>query len=425
MFYSVDGKIVQVGEAFCNRRVNMLTFQVEGSQFPNFSTGDINNNRNYFWFDSLVENSVTVNWGDGVTEVFNFSSDGNPDFRIGWTGNGQETSRGITGDVLAGRHIYQDSNTGLRTITFEFNDLSKIFFNDVSQTILNGIYPDEIGAASALNRIRLFKSTKLIGLPQSLSNVSGINSIALSDTFITPLNVIPDSFFSNPLTNLTVAGSFILTNPISSNFFKINQLSDTLEFFQASQCEIVVLPKELGECTKLEDLRINGNSIINPEVVESLLNLTRLYISTDPTAELFETDNLNKITNLSLRDMQPDQINTIPQKWTGFKSLKTFTVFQFIIQSDTSFDIFINAFYELCTTNGFLNPASTQAVNTGFPEQFRDISWGDDSDWFTLSDPIQAPSGFSLGISNGTPANNAEKIYVLVENYGHTVELAP
>ena len=108
MFYSVDGKIVQVEETFCERKVNMLTFQVEGSQFPNFSAADINNYRNYFWFDSLVENSVTVNWGDGVTEVFNFSSDGNPDFRIGWTGNGQETSRGITGDVLAGRHIYQD-----------------------------------------------------------------------------------------------------------------------------------------------------------------------------------------------------------------------------------------------------------------------------------------------------------------------------
>ena len=419
MFYSVDGKIVQVEETFCERKVNMLTFQVEGSQFPNFSAADINNYRNYFWFDSLVENSVTVNWGDGVTEVFNFSSDGNSDFRIGWTGNGQETSRGITGDVLAGRHIYQDGNEGLRQITFTFNDLSKIFFNDVSQTRLNGIYPDEIGAATSLNRIRLFKSESLIGLPDSLSNVKGIESIGFSDSFITPLNVIPDSFFSNPLTNLSVTSSFILTDPISSNFFKINQLADTLEFFQASKCEIVVLPKELGECTKLEDLRINGNSIINPEVVESLLNLNRLFIGIDPTAELFETDNLNKITRLSVRDMQPDQINTIPQKWTGFKSLKSFTVFQFDIQSDTSFDIFINTFYELCTTNGFLNPASTQAVNTGFPEQFRDIPWGHSS--LTQTGEILEPTGYVQGSSNGTPTNQGQKIYVLVNNYGHNV----
>ena len=117
--------------------------------------------------------------------------------------------------------------------------------------------------------------------------------------------------------------------------------------------------------------------------------------------------------------MQPDQINTIPQKWTGFKSLKSFTVFQFDIQSDTSFDIFINTFYELCTTNGFLNPASTQAVNTGFPEQFRDIPWGHSS--LTQTGEILEPTGYVQGSSNGTPTNQGEKIYVLVNNYGHTV----
>jgi len=133
---------------------------------------------------------------------------------------------------------------------------------------------------------------------------------------------------------------------------------------------------------------------------------------------------LTKLRNFWVSSMTESLINEIPLKWTGLKSLTNFVYFYSVIKTNLLFQTFIENFYTLCTENGFLNPSSTEAQNTGFPEQFRDISWGDGNDWFTVSDTIQAPSGFSSGISNGTPENNAEKIYVLVENYGHSVELA-
>jgi hypothetical protein len=191
-------------------------------------------------------------------------------------------------------------------------------------------------------------------------------------------------------------------------------------------CNIQVLPSELSECLLLTDLRISRNPIKNPEVLEPLFNLDRLYIDCGSLENgLFETNNLTRLRTLFVRDLDESLINEIPLKWTGFKALSSFVAFRLAITTNLLFQTFIENFYTLCTENGFLDPDSTEAQSTGFPEQFRDISWGDDTDWFTVSDPIQAPSGFSQGINNGTPANNAEKIYVLVENYGHSVELAP
>jgi hypothetical protein len=182
----------------------------------------------------------------------------------------------------------------------------------------------------------------------------------------------------------------------------------------------------LSECVLLSDLRLLSNPIKNPEILETLFNLDRLYIGCDSFENgLFETSNFTILRNFLVANLTESLILEIPLKWTGLKALTNFVLFRYVIGTTPLFQTFIENFYTLCTENGFLDPSSTEAQNTGFPEQFRDISWGDGNDWFTVTNPIQAPSGFSLGISNGAPANNAEKIYVLVENYGHSVELAP
>jgi hypothetical protein len=191
-------------------------------------------------------------------------------------------------------------------------------------------------------------------------------------------------------------------------------------------CNIQVLPSELSECLLLTDLRLLGNPIKNPEVLETLFNLDRLYIDCDSFENgLFETTLLTGLKAFWPSKMTESLINEIPLKWTGLKDLLSFVVFSQVILTNPLFQTFIENFYTLCTENGFLDSSSTEAQNTGFPEQFRDIFWGAGNNWLTVSDTVQAPSGFSQGVSNGTPANNAEKIYVLVENYGHTVELAP
>jgi hypothetical protein len=243
---------------------------------------------------------------------------------------------------------------------------------------------------------------------------------------VNKLSVIPDGIFENNVIDFRGQNVFDLSNRISSNFFKINNLKDTMTDLNFIGCSINLLPESLSQCTLLSDLRLSKNPVRNPEVLEPLFNLDRLYIDCDSFENgLFETNNLTKLRTIRIRDLTETLILEIPLKWTGFKALTNFIYFKSVVRTTPLFQLFIENFYTLCTENGFLDPSSTEAQNTGFPEQFRDISWGDGNDWFTVEDSIQAPSGFSLGISNGTPANNAEKIYVLVENYGHSVELAP
>jgi hypothetical protein len=425
--YSVGGKIVGVENKFPEKRVNTLTFQVQGVQFPDYVL-DFNDQRNRVYFDSSVPNSVTVDWGDGETEIFNFGTDSRgTSYRIGWTSNGQSTpDTDITGDTLAGRHVYQDGNSGLRTITFTFNDLSKITSTVFSFTRLYGQFPLEIGSAINLKRIELNRTNFLTGLPSTLISNKNIEFFIFSDAFVNKLSVIPDGIFENSVINFRGQDVFDLSDRISSNFFKINNLKDTMTDLNFIGCSINLLPQSLSQCTLLSDLRISRNPVRNPEVLESLFGLDRLYIDCAFFENgLFETNNLTKLRSFWIFNMTESLILEIPLKWTGLKALTNFVRFQNVVGTNIIFQAFIENFYTLCTENGFLNPSSTEAQNTGFPEQFRDISWGAGNDWFTLSDPIQAPNGFSQGVSNGTPANNAEKIYVLVENYGHTVELAP
>ena len=421
--YSVGGKIVGVENKFPEKRVNTLTFQAQGVQFPDYVL-DFNDQRNRVYFDSSVPNSVTVDWGDGETEIFNFGTDGRgTSYRIGWTSNGQSTTdTNLTGDTLAGRHVYQDGNSGLRTITFTFRDLSKITSTIFSFTRLYGQFPLEIGSATNLKTIELGRTNFLTGLPSTLISNKNIEFFIFSDAFVNKLSVIPDGIFENSVINLRGSSSFDLSDRISSNFFKINNLADSITELNLESCSITMLPKSLSECVLLSDLRIGDNPIKNPEVLESLFNLDRLYIDCDSFENgLFETNNLTKLRSFWSRNLTESLIFEIPLKWTGLKSLTNFVIFQDVVGTNIIFQAFIENFYTLCTENGFLNPSSTEAQNTGFPEQFRDISWGAGNDWFTLSDPIQAPSGFSQGISNGTPANQGEKIYVLINNYGHTI----
>jgi len=419
--YSVGGKIISVGNKFPEKRVNTLTFQVQGVQFPKTTSS----NEPYLMFGSEIENSFTVNYGDGESDLldFEFQSLFNS-FFIGHFKGFEFTSNKLPNNHLL-PHSYQDSNTGPRFVSFNFQDLSKIIVIDIRFCELIGNFPIEIGFSNNLKKISLQGTNLLGGFPESLSNLTLLEEISLSSTFETPLVKIPDGFFNNKLEILNISASFNLNDVISSNLFKINQLSDTLGTLNMKSCNIQVLPSELSECLLLTDLRLLGNPIKNPEVLETLFNLDRLYIDSDSFENgLFETNNLTKLRTIWTRNLTESLINEIPLKWTGLKALSNFVIFRQVILTNPLFQTFIENFYTLCTENGFLDPSSTEAQNTGFPEQFRDISWGDGNDWFTVSDTIQAPNGFSLGISNGTPANNAEKIYVLVENYGHSVELS-
>jgi hypothetical protein len=422
MIYSVEGRVVKVDDRFFEKKVKSLTYQYQGNLFPQSfyaskpNAGD-NNGNEIILFRSTKPNNLIVNYGDGNIATKEFTPSGST-FICGLTINTENHPYAIP------QHVYNDGFTGLRNITFEFLDPDYIIEIKFRFVQLFGSLPVDTIYFKNLSDLTYSFTSNIVTVPDSFPEK--IQNFRLSTALVNKLNSLPDTLFSTEMQGLNLSASYDLSDNISSNFFKINILKDTLTNLFLQSCLIALLPQSLSECTLLRDLRIIRNPIKNPEVLETLFNLERLYIDCDSFENgLFETNNLTKLRSFWSQYMTENLINEIPLKWTGLKALSNFVIFGRVTRTNPLFQTFIENFYTLCTENGFLDPSSTEAQNTGFPEQFRDISWGDGNDWFTVTNPIQAPSGFSLGISNGIPANNAEKIYVLVENYGHTVELAP
>jgi hypothetical protein len=417
--YSVGSKIVSVGNKFPEKKVNTLTFQVKGTEFPDTPYSFLSE----LSFESNLPNSVVVNYGDGNSVVKEFVQVGN-DYVIGYKHDGNSTNT-FPDNARIENHTYTDNNSGPRFITFTFQnaeDIYRIYFNTV---VLIGALPKELNSFKGLKIISLNRVYELSDLNFNISK--NLERFNLSSAVVNPFDFIPDSIFQSNLSSLKINGVFNLSDNLSSSFFKINQLSSTLTSLSINNTFNEELPIEIANLNKLTSFQSIGNPYSEMQsVINDIPSLETLYhgSSLSQPIELVNFNNLNLLGTLYLSFEDLD-FSTMSENWFGLKSLYRFLVFRYLVRTTQKFNEFTENFYTLCTENGFLDPSSTEAQNTGFPEQFRDISWGDDKDWFTFSDPIQAPSGFSLGISNGTPANNAEKIYVLVENYGHTVELAP
>jgi hypothetical protein len=414
MFYSVNGKIAQVGEAFLERKNNSLTFEVEGETFPDPYLRTLNTR---IELTSSTPNSLVINYGDGTVVTENFESIGDEyKMLVKWDTLSQSLG-------LIPKHTYQDSNTGPRFITFNFLELQsirKLIIQDVK--LINRI-SENINSIKLLENLSLIRVANLTELNLNLPD--NIRSIDFQRIGSVMFNKIPDSIFNTKVNSMLLSGIFDFQDNITSNLFKLNQLSSTLTSLRLSSLPSV-LPEELFDCKKITSLQISGSFNVIDDRINQLKDLSTLYYTSDKT-DVFELANFNSLNKLGtiVISVNTADFSTMSENWSGLKSLFRFFVFRRLVRTTQKFNEFTENFYTLCTENGFLDPSSTEAQNTGFPEQFRDISWGDTNDWFTVTNTIQAPSGFSLGISNGTPANNAEKIYVLIENYGHTVELAP
>jgi len=402
--YSVGGKIVSVGNKFPENRINTLTFEVTGSTFPNLTRS----------YSSFIINfsdpmSFRINYGDGVVESFTNQSL----YSIRANQN--------PGDV----HEYIDGNTSSRFVTFEFESLLNIVYIQINFVSVIGFFPVEVGLIKNLNALSL-RRTNFDSFPESFFDLRNLDTITLRQALSFKFPTIFDGIFLNSLTSLTLEKSFNLSDHISSNFFKINQLKDTLTFLNIQGTDLEDLPKEIEELQELTEFwgLFSLFSAMPPEVLalKKLENLKLGNISRPGglvnTAMLEFGSNSNKITTLSLRLRNVDLFD-LSTKWLGLKSLKQIEQFQYLVGDTARFDEFINQIYILSTVNGFLNTSSTEAQLEEFPEQFRDIVWGDSS--LTQTGTIEAPPQFVQGSNNGNPINQGQKIYVLVNNYGHTI----
>jgi hypothetical protein len=415
IYNGTAGILSQNGNAL-TQRIKSLTYQVQGSYFPqgyyNFGNdGNVINGNERATFISSDPNSVTINYGDGTVVVKQFEQVSG-DYVFGYD-LGDET-----GSHIIPQHQFTDGFTGIRNITFEFEkplSLNEIQFAFIQ---LRGSLPYEVSLFSNLKIIQYSFGSYVQTQPDTFPG--NLQSLTLANIFQQKKTIIPDSVFESNITTLSAAGSYNLADNISSNFFKINQLKDSLSYLDFTGCEINQLPVEISECVELEDLRITGNNFSEiPTEIGSLVNLNRLYLGGGQLENnsLKDWNNLNKLENLWLPYPSID-LSGMPQNWSGLKSLSSFLFFKQFINSSERFDEFIEHFYSLCTTNAYLDVSSAPGSEQ-YPEQFRNISWGHGTLSFT--GVKQAPVGYQQGVSNGNAQTNGEKVYVLQNQLGHTI----
>ena len=252
-----------------------------------------------------------------------------------------------------------------------------------------------------------------------------------------PLQQLPDSLF-----NCTTLTSLYLTLPTPSddrdlwsyfNLDRITKLSKLESLNLAATYKQTVYPKALESLTKLSALAIIPNDVGELDVtnVESFGNITNLHILYNwffvsrKGSDYFKTlaqckADLSKIKTGDFVYGIPltnDRFEALPDYFNRMHSLQQ--IFNhFSAGTQSRVDSIVDVVYDetikhpmLSQEDGHRNlwyhlTSTLYGYSTGNPKR--------------PTGTYQAPSGFEQGVSNGTPASQMEKVYVLTHNYSQT-----
>lgn len=283
--------------------------------------------------------------------------------------------------------------------------------------------PEELNHFSRISQIIYQGCLYIDEVPNSIP--TSLKHYDFRDT-ISNLSVkIEDEIFNSEIEVFRTSSSYNLSDNILSNFFKINQLKNTLRVLEFAYCNNYILPIELKECLLLRDLRMTGNKYDHiPDIISYLPNLRLCYLGSTETLVNNSIPIMNgeKLESLILWFTDDIDFSDIPTSFAGLLSLNLLPIFHNQMNSSNSrFNEFINHFYTLITNEANITQ-DPNAFGGEYPYRFRNISWGHGSLSFTGTK--QAPTGYVQGVSNGTPANEGEKVYVLQNQYGHVIDHA-
>lgn len=314
--------------------------------------------------------------------------------------------------------MFSSQSAGTRVITFVFEDygeIEELFFDRFN---FYGAFPNEIIGAEKLRFLRVSNVNHLTSFPTDLSSLVNLREIRLSNLGLT-YDKIPDSFFELDLTIFRAENVFNLADPISSNLFKVSFWKN-LEYLELGGSYINdYFPEDLIENPeKVTNLRLNSNTWSDlPERLALFTNLRVLYwgtiVSTEPV-EWFDTSNLKSLSLLIVRGNV--RLDNLANDWEGLVSLETIQNIDTWEGVSADSSTIINSLYELVTNEASILP---NGAAEPYPNRFRNMQYGRAT--FIFTGAKVAPDGYIQGVSNGTPTTPGQRIYVLQNQYGHTI----
>ena len=390
-----------------------LVFSVDGDRFPFYVYPRPNDSAGRLDIRSLESNTVSINFGDGVVKSYDFIYfSTNLGYRAEFNSN-QENQSGY----IMPFHEYEDSYAGVREISISFSNPSAVYFMNFTFLNLFKSFPRNIDAIHNLETLNI-RVSQLTSFPDTMNKLSMLKVLSLDNIGTAISERIPDSILQTNIENLAISSSVNLRDVYASNFFALcENLGDTLKVLSVVSTNILTLPPNFSNLAVLNNLQIASNhfetlpSEINE--VPSLVTLRTGYLGgADSTKYLGSFSNLINLKELiCYRSVNLDQF--IPDDFENCVEFKNYTAGG-SFQTQERIDRFVNEMYDHITTY-----ASMSAGNTAFRQMFI-LTFIADRPSPIPSGIYQQPTGYVQGSNNGTPANQLEKVWVLVNQYQTT-----
>lgn len=323
------------------------------------------------------------------------------------TGNGQSHTYGVG---------YESGVE--KTITITIPDKTNVRrFSISGATSSGGSVPVNISTLENLEEL-LIGTNNYTSIPASILDLENLTELS----FINAFNAGNPLFDAYPI-NLIYKADGVTPKPIDYLNYTILNFGDgsTVEFDRVVDLAPTLktlflgnldgLPANFADLINLENLTVSTDLAQLPSIINSVTSLKVLELGSGSNVTNF--DNLPALTNLIELDLFNQQgilrTDLPTTNFVNYTKLKTLNLFD--DYNGTRADTFMDDMYSLVTANSTIGGTSANPFY-GMSIDFRSNG--------VLTGTYQAPSGFSLGVSNGTPASQQEKLYVLVNNYGHT-----
>lgn len=428
------GRFGRIGGKITSRQSANLVFQVEGQAFlqwyyvPDDPYAEVTITRpnGYLFFQSNTPNSAIINYGDGVVEEYQFTL---------WSGSyylafssqiDQPVNSTISNMAPLENHIFQDSFTGRRGVTINIKKPNNIIQIATFVCLFYDILPQQIANLKNIETLSFQFPKKLIAFPYEWSLLTNVKYLNLTEISETKFIVYPSGFSNFKLLNLSIFNTFDFSDIETSNLSLIANYADTLESLDIRNCNINDLPDEFSLLVNLKNLEIGSNGTNTysspPPVVNEITSLTRLFLGYF-NPNLNDWGDLSGLINLETLFIQgcTNLPTNIPDWWLTTK-LKEYNCRR-TYDTQQRMDEFVDSLFVFVTTNA---PMSGTASD---PFRSMTIVTFSNSDapifWLIPTGTYQQPSGYVQGVSNGTPASQYEKVWVLVNQYDHVWNLPP
>jgi len=352
-----------------------------------------------FRFISEVAQNIQVSWGDGNFDDINLT--------IG------------TNFISKTAHQYSD---GLdeHTIVFSFEKPKAITGIETLNVDLGNIVPDDLKKFTGLEKLVFGLRANIEQFPADLSSLTNLTLLKVLDS---DLLKIDDSLFSLPLRTLSFVNSIDFSETAASE--SLERLAEFvfLEELDFKSTTLTEFPSNFINRNRLVTLFIGGDNPFTTLPINIPTSVTSLNLE-GKTPQLTSYENFDRLVNLEslILDGTFDNVNlAIGDELASCELLKTIEYKRQSIDTVANTNAIVNNLFDFIVTRGYGN------ITTGGSNKFRDMSISmsidNNNNNNRPSGIYQAPTGFNKNVSNGTPANELEKVYCLVENYGHTWEV--